>query len=157
MRFVLMTGAALVLVACSEQQAGPAAPAVETPASAESAGGIPGDANTLSAVEISSLLVGEFRSTQDEKVTIAVTSDGKWVESYEGAEPPSTYAWRIFTGDQPPAGAAGAFTPASRYLELKSEEEVFYYEMGAVSEDGFDMFATGRGNMLDFVRIKAPA
>jgi hypothetical protein len=141
MRFVLMTGAALVLVACSEQQAGPAAPAVETPASAESAGGIPGDANTLSAVEISSLLVGEFRSTQDEKVT----------------EPPSTYAWRIFTGDQPPAGAAGAFTPASRYLELKSEEEVFYYEMGTVSEDGFDMFATGRGNMLDFARIKAPA
>jgi len=157
MRFVLIAGSALALFACSEQQAVPAALAVETPASAESAGGIAGDANALSAVEISSLLVGEFRSTQDEKVTIAVTSDGKWVESYESAEPRSIYAWRIFTGDQPPAGAAGAFTPASRYLELKSDEEVFYYEMGTVSEDGFDMFATGRGNMLDFARIKAPA
>jgi len=157
MRFVLIAGAALALAACGEQQPAPAAPAVQAPASAEPTVGIPGDANKLSAAEISSLLIGEFRSTQDEKATIVVTSDGKWVESYEGVEPPSTYAWRVFTGDQPPADAAGPFTPASRYLQLKSDEEVFYYEMGTISEDGFDMFATRRGDMLDFARIKTPA
>jgi hypothetical protein len=157
MRFVLMAASVLALAACGEQQSTPEASAVQTPASTTPTVGIPGDANRLSPAEIASLLVGEFRSTQDEKNTISVTSDGRWVEAYEGGGPPSTSSWQVFPGDQPPAGASGSFTAASRYLELKSDNEVFYYEMGTVSGDGFDMFATRRGNMLDFARIKAPA
>jgi hypothetical protein len=156
MRFVFIAASALAFVACGEPQPAVEGPAVQTPASEEPTVQIPGDANALSASEVSSLLVGEFRSTQDEKSTIAVTSDGKWVETY-GGEAPSTFAWRVFAGDQPPPGAAGPFTAASRYLELKSDEDVFYYEMGTLSEDGFDMFYTARGNMLAYTRIKAPA
>jgi hypothetical protein len=56
-----------------------------------------------------------------------------------------------------PAGVEGTYTPASRYLEVKGADLVLYYELGHVSEDGFDMFYTARGNNLSFARIKAPA
>lgn len=60
----------------------------------------------------------------------------------------------LFPGDKPPAGAVGPFTPASRYLEVKEAEGVFYYELGQVTVDAFDMFYTARGNNLGYVRVK---
>jgi len=152
MRFLLACMSALAVAACGDPQSAPAAPA--TSAAPEAA--VPADANGQTIEQISALLVGGFSSADDEKATISVTSDGKWTEAYEGAEP-LTYSWRVFPGDAPPPGEPQTFTPASRYLELKRDGEVFYYELGVVAEDSFDMFYTARGNRLAYMRIKAPA
>lgn len=156
MRVFAMMVVAVAVGACGEQQRAPVQGAVVSPPSGGSTARLPDDANLLSVAQISSRMVGEFRSTQDDRATITVTSDGKWVEAYDGSEP-SAYLWRVFSGDDPPVTATESFTPASRYLELKSKDHVFYYELGTVSVDGFDMFYTARGNMLDYARIKAPA
>ena len=43
------------------------------------------------------------------------------------------------------------------YLELVGEAGTFYYELGYIDENGFDMFYVARGNQLFFNRIKVPA
>lgn len=49
------------------------------------------------------------------------------------------------------------FTPVSRYLEVSSTDGALYYEMGGISDAGFDMFYTARGNNLSFARIITPS
>jgi len=146
------------LVACSEQapaelsvptEAAAAEPAVEAAASALK------DANTLTPEAISAMMVGEFESADDANSTIAIDVGGKWTETYEGTEPVVS-AWRVFAGDTPPAGTAETFTPASRYLEVTGENGAFYYELGQIGHDGFDMFYKPRGNRLSYERVKAP-
>lgn len=153
MRFLLACMPVLVIAACGEPKTSPAAPAEPAP---EAAAAAPADANGQTLDEISTLLVGSFVSADDDKASISITSDGVWTESYEGIEP-TVSAWRVFPGDAPPEGATETFTPVSRYLELKRGDEVFYYELGMVGEDSFDMFYTARGNRLAYMRIKAPA
>ena len=147
-----------MLAACSDQA--PAEPAVptETAAPAEpvaEAAVASKDANTLTPDAISAMMVGEFVSADDAKSTITIDVGGKWTENYEGSEPVVS-AWRVFAGDTPPAGTAETFTPASRYLEVTGESGVFYYEMGQIGHDGFDMFYKPRGNRLSYERVKAP-
>lgn len=147
-----------LLAACSEQApAEPAAPAAEAaPAEAPAAGETVGtDANTLTPEAISAMMVGEFHAADDEKSTIDIGVDGTWTTRYEGSEP-TVSRWRVFAGDMPPADTAETFTPASRYLEVKDADGVFYYEMGVINHDGFDMFYKPRGNLLSYVRTKAP-
>jgi hypothetical protein len=154
---VVIAVSALALAGCGEPAAPVAAPEA-APAVAET---VPAAANVTDAImmspeQIGLRLVGVFQSTQDENISLDVTSDGKWTENYVGEEPVVT-TWRVFAGDQPPAGEAQTFTPGSRYLELKGEDGATYYELGHVGEDGFDMFYTGRGNRLAYSRITSPA
>ena len=153
MRLVLLAASALALLACAEQApveepATPDAPVVAEPAPAIEVT----DANALTLEQISERIVGNFRSTQDEKSTLSITADGKWSSGYEGQD--STVSeWKLFTGDQPPAGSSGPFTPASRYLEVKDANGALYYELGSVAAGGFDMFYTARGNNLGYARV----
>ena len=48
----------------------------------------------------------------------------------------------------------GADKPASRYLEVKDADGAFYYELGHITADAFDMFYTARGNNLGYVRVE---
>jgi len=158
MRLIVLTAAALALAACGGQA--PAAPAdtattdAPAPVAADSAPTTAiTDANEMTVEQISTRLVGRWRSSQDDKSTLTITADGKWSGAYEG-EADSESDWTIFPGDQPPAGAAGPFTPASRYLEVKDADGVFYYEFGHITADAFDMFYTARGNNLSYVRVE---
>jgi hypothetical protein len=156
MRLIVLSAAALALAACGGQAPSAPAdtPATETPAAVVEAAPAADitDANEMTPDQIGARLVGSWRSTQDEKSSLTISADGKWTSGYEG-ETPSVSDWVIFAGDQPPAGAAGPFTPASRYLEVKDADGVFYYELGQVAADAFDMFYTARGNILSFVRV----
>jgi hypothetical protein len=114
------------------------------------------DANNMTPAQISERLVGTFRYADDDQTTLTITSAGEWTETAEGSESP-TARWRVFAGTDAPKDAAETFTPASRYLEVIGEAGSFYYELGVVAEDGFDMFYVGRGNRLSFVRVKVPA
>jgi hypothetical protein len=145
----------LALAACGEQAPADtsAEGSTETTPAAEPAVAAVTDANEMTTDEIRSRLVGTWRSTQDEKSSLTLSADGKWMSGYEG-EAQTTSDWIVFTGDQPPAGAAGLFTPASRYLEVKDADGVFYYELGHITADAFDMFYTARGNNLGFVRVE---
>ncbi len=153
MRIMLLVAVSLTLAACGEQAApAPAAAAsMEAPMVAESAPVT--DANAMTIEQLNALLLGAWRATDDEKATLVIAADGKWTSVYEG-DTLFVADWKLFTGDQPPAGAAGPFTPASRYLEVKEAIGAFYYELGHVADDGFDMFYTARGNNLSFARVK---
>jgi len=153
MRAVFVAVAALALAACSESTPAPTA-APETAASDPAAARAPDvtDANAMTTDEISQRLVGVYRSTDDEKATITFTADGKYLSHVDG-ELAAASEWKVFTGDQPPAGTAGPFTAASRYLEVRDDDGVFHYELGHVAADGFDMFYTARGNRLAYERV----
>jgi len=159
MRLIVLIAAAFALAACGGQA--PSAPAEAKRADAPAAAAADRaraatteitDANEMTVEQISARLVGTWRSTQDDKSSLTITADGKWSGGYEG-EVDSVSGWTIFPGDQPPAGAAGPFTPASRYLEVKDPDGVFYYELGHITVDAFDMFYTARGNNLGYVRV----
>ncbi len=150
MRLILLAATAFAIVACGEQK--PSEPA-SSPTATSEADVIGVDANTLTPESIATRLVGSWSSTQDDKAGLVISNDGKWTETYESTQP-MVSDWRVFPGDQPPAGTAETFTPASRYLEVKGADGVFYYEIGRIADDSFDMFYTARGNNLSFVRVK---
>ncbi len=148
-----------LLVACGPASTGKdAAPAAETPALMAPPADPPSiyDANGMTPAEISAKLVGTFHYADDEKSILTIKSNGEWMETYEGSQSP-TATWRVFAGDEPPKDAKETFTPASRYIEVIGEAGTFYYELGVIADDDFDMFYVGRGNMLRFVRVKVPA
>jgi hypothetical protein len=158
MRLIAMFAAAFCIAACGGQPpSAPADAAVTVPPSGSPAAPAPAsdtaDANAMTVDQIRALLAGEWRSTQDEKWSIEIIAEGKWSSRYDGEEA-EVSDWTIFAGDSPPSGAAGPFTPASRYLELKDADDTFYYELGWVAADAFDMFYTARGNNLSFVRVE---
>lgn len=113
------------------------------------------DANHMTPEQITTKLVGAYKSTQDDRSTLTITSDGKWTEAYDDMEPVVS-TWRVFAGTGAPEGATVTLTPASRYLEVSSTDGAVYYEMGGVSDAGFDMFYTARGNNLSFARVATP-
>lgn len=156
MRAFLLAASVFATAACSEAPSAAVADAAVPPktAAAEQATSAKvTDANGLTLEEIGARLIGTFRSVDDGLSTIVIAQDGKFTNFYDG-EADVASAWRLFTGDQPPAGAVGPFTPASRYLEVKNDGGLFYYELGQVTEAGFDMFYTARGNMLRYDRVK---
>ena len=62
--------------------------------------------------------------------------------------------WRAFPGTEAPVNSEGlTFTPASTYIEVKSGENTFFYELGKIEADAFDFFYVSRGNHLSFKRI----
>lgn len=160
MRYTGSIAAAVALLAAC----GPSdAPDVEAPGATPSglmapqtAGPPIVDANKMSPEEISAKLVGTFTYADDDKSTLTITSTGEWTETYEGSESP-TASWRVFVGSDAPKDTGEIFTPASRYVELIGEAGTFYYELGTVADDGFDMFYVARGNRLQYVRAKVPA
>lgn len=158
MRPAMSLGAALLLLAACGQSDGNseasstplplAAPVMDEPAT--------GAANAMSPEAIAAKLVGTFVYADDDKSTITVTSDGEWTEAYDGSGT-TTAEWRVFAGSDAPADTGETFAPASRYLELIGDAGTFYYELGMISDEGFDMFHVGRGNQLNYVRMKVPA
>jgi hypothetical protein len=157
MRALLLALSLTALAACGVEAPGERAAPATPPVNAAPAPAGVTDANMLTPEQISARLVGVFTSLDDENAGLIVTSGGKWTETYANEEPSMETVWRVFTGDQAPAGADVTFMPASRYLELKADDGSFFYELGQVSEDGFDMFYTARGNRLAYRRVKAPA
>lgn len=148
------------LAACGQSEPGPATGinGLKTPDTVQPATAAPAstDANDMTPADISAKLVGTFVSADDDKSKITVTSDGDWTEAYEGSGE-TTAEWRVFAGTDAPRDTGETFTPASRYLELIGEAGTFYYELGGIDEDGFDMFYVSRGNHLSFIRLRVPA
>jgi len=154
MRNRILLVAILATSACGEPAPASPVPALDggSTAAREPASEVT-DANELTTEEISARLVGQWRAADDDKSTLDISRDGKWTSVYDG-EPLFVSDWRLFTGDKPPAGAVGAFTSPSRYLEVKEVDGVFYYELGHITADAFNMFYTARGNNLSYVRVK---
>lgn len=147
MRLMLLAASFLAVAACGDQKSSD--PASPGGAAASNEAGI--DANTLTPESITAKLVGSWQSAQDGRAGLILSPDGKWTETYQSTQP-IVSDWRVFAGDKPPEGATETFTPASRYLEVKGEDGIRYYELGRIAGDAFDMFYTARGNNLSFVR-----
>lgn len=153
MRFFLLTMSALALAACGGQTPvePAAAPVAETPAG-ETA--LAPEVVNIPPGEIATKLSGTWQSLDDANSILTITAD-TWTNTYTGDDSVhSVDTWRAFSGADLPAGADGlTFTPASTYIEVVSGEDTFYYEVGTIEADAFDMFYVSRGNRLAYKRI----
>lgn len=150
---LLVAVSSLALAACGEAKpADPApAPVAETkPTEAE----LPAEVVNIPPQEIATKLAGTWQSVDDPNSILTITAD-TWTNTYTGDDSArSVGKWRAFPGtEKPAAGADLTFTPASTYIEVISGEDAFYYEVGTIEADAFDMFYVSRGNRLAYKRI----
>ena len=152
MRLILLAAATFAFTACSEQKPADPAPvaAVETPAEPALA---PEVVNVPPA-EVATKLAGKWQSTEDAASILTITAD-TWTNEYTGDDSVHDVAkWRAFPGTEKPPGSEGlTFTPTSTYIEVKSGENTFFYELGTIEADAFDFFYVSRGNRLAYKRI----
>jgi hypothetical protein len=114
------------------------------------------DVVNVPPAEVAAKLAGKWQSADDAKSTLTITAEGRWTEDYV-IEPPvhEVSTWRAFAGSNAPADTTGnVFTPTSTYLEVKGANATFFYELGSVEADSFDIFYVARGNRLAFTRQK---
>lgn len=149
---LLLAVSSLGLIACSEQKPAEPAPAPEA-ASTETA--LPPETVNIPAQDVATKLAGKWQSTEDANSTITITAEGDWINDYAGDDSAHDVAkWRAFPGTETPANSEGlTFTPASTYIEVKSGENTFFYELGNIEADAFDFFYVSRGNHLSYKRI----
>lgn len=143
----------LALAACGEQKAADPAPAPAADVSPAEPALAPEVVNVPPA-EVATKLQGVWESIDDPNSILTITAE-TWTNDYKGdAGAHSVDKWRAFPGTEvPERGKDLTFTPASTYIEVISGEDAFYYEVGAIEADAFDMFYVSRGNRLAFKRI----
>ena len=105
---------------------------------------------------VPALIAGKWVSFEEDKSSITLTADGKWTDDYVGeADAHDDAAWRAMSGvDAKAAAPEHEFTPEATYLEVKRDEETYYYELGDLDAENLDMFYVGRGNRLAYTRAK---
>lgn len=152
---LLVAVSSLGLAACSDPKpADPTpAPVVEAPAP-ESETALAPEVDNIPPAEVATRLAGKWQSTEDANSIITVTAD-TWTNTYTGDDSVNDVAkWRAFPGTETPTNADGlTFTPTSTYVEVKSGEDTFFYELGKIEADAFDFFYVSRGNHLSYKRI----
>lgn len=148
---LLLAVSSLALAACGDPKPVEPTPVAEAPATASAP--VPEVVNVPPA-EVAAKLEGKWQSTQDANSILTITAD-TWTNTYTGDDSVNDVAkWRAFPGTETPPGSEGlTFTPTSTYIEVKSREHTFFYELGTVDADAFDFFYVSRGNNLSFKRI----
>ncbi len=149
---VLSVFALLFTTGCNPKSPTLAEPGAATAPAAVTAA----DVVNVPPAEVAAKLAGKWQSADDAKSTLTITAEGRWTEDYV-IDPPvhEVSAWRAFAGSDAPAGTTGnVFTPTSTYLEVKGANATFFYELGSIDADNFDMFYVARGNRLAFTRVK---
>jgi hypothetical protein len=151
---IVLSLSAFVLVGCGEQaEEAPVVeqPVAEQPAAPESAA----EVMIVPPAEVPARLVGTWTSIDDAQASIVITADGTWADIYAAESVNETFSWRAINGVEAAIAAPDhTFTPTATYLEVKRPEAVYFYELGHVSADDFEMFYVGRGNRLAFTRAK---
>lgn len=150
---LLIAASSLVLAACGEQKAGDPAPAPAADvAPAEPA--LAPEAVNVPPAEVATKLQGVWEAIDDPNSILTITAD-TWTNDYKGDDSAhSVDKWRAFPGTEKPANSDDlTFTPTSTYIEVVSGEDTFFYEVGTIEADTFDMFYVSRGNRLAYKRI----
>lgn len=150
---LLIAVSSLALAACGEPKAAEPAPApVAEMTPAEPA--LAPEVVNVPPQEVATKLAGTWQSTDDPNSILTITGD-TWANTYTGDDSVhSVDKWRAFPGTEKPANSEGlTFTPASTYIEVVSGEDTFFYEVGTIEADTFDMFYVSRGNRLAYKRI----
>jgi hypothetical protein len=148
---LLLAVPSLSLIACSEQTPAAPAPVAEAPAPEVA---LAPEVVNIPPAEVATKLQGKWQSTEDANSIITITADA-WTNTYTGDDSVNDVAkWRAFPGTETPANSEGlTFTPTSTYIEVKSGENTFFYELGNIEADAFDFFYVSRGNHLSYKRI----
>jgi hypothetical protein len=151
---LLLAVSTLALAACTDPKAAEPAPA-PAPEAASTETALPPETANIPAQDVATKLAGKWQSTQDASSTITITAEGAWINDYAGDDSAHDEAkWRAFPGTEVPPNAEGlTFTPASTYIEVHSGEDFFFYEIGKIEADAFDIFYVSRGNNLSYKRI----
>lgn len=150
---LLIAVSSLALAACGEQKAADPAPVPAADvAPAEPA--LASEVLNVPPAEVATKLQGVWESIDDPNSILIITAD-TWTNDYKGDDSVhSVDKWRAFPGTEKPANSEGlTFTPESTYIEVVSGDDTFYYEVGTIEADTFDMFYVSRGNRLAYKRI----
>lgn len=113
------------------------------------------DVVSVPPAEVAAKLAGKWQGIVDAKSIVTITPD-TWTNEYTGDDTVHIVArWRAFPGTERPADMTDyTFTPTSTYIESISDSGKFYYELGAVEADSFELFYVGRGNRVAYTRLK---
>ncbi len=149
-RLILLATATLAIAACGEQKVPEPAPAAEV----TSEPALAPDVINIPPAGVATKLTGKWQSTEDAASILAITAD-TWTNEYTGDDSVNDVAkWRAFPGTEMLAGSEGlTFTPTATYIEVKSGDNTFFYELGRIEADAFDFFYVSRGNHFSFKRI----
>jgi len=150
----LLAVSSFALAACGDPKPAEPAPA-PAPEAAAVETALPPETAAIPASDVATKLAGKWQSTEDANAIITITANGEWNNTYTGDDSVNDKArWRAFPGTETPTNSEGlTFTPASTYIEVKSGENTFFYELGNIEADAFDFFYVSRGNHLSYKRI----
>lgn len=105
---------------------------------------------------VASNIPGVWQSTDDPNYSIDVTSNGKWTDSYQGADASSTTSetgtYIFFASQNPDKDFTGTIVPGVTYLKVTEGSSVLYYSVLEVSGSNLQISYLDRGNTLSFVR-----
>lgn len=150
---LLVAVSSLALAACGDAKPVDPAPAPVAETVTPEAE-LPPEVVNVPPQEVATKLAGTWQAVDDPNSILTITAD-TWTNTYAGDDSVhSVDKWRAFPGTEvPERGKDLTFTPASTYIEVISGEEAFYYEVGTIESDAFDMFYVSRGNRLAYKRI----
>lgn len=109
----------------------------------------------LSATDERALLIGVWKSNEDEKFTREFRENGQVVDLYASADTPlpTQGIWSLVTD----ATAEPVELPADfamRILKLEFPEEAMYFGISENTNTTLDLVYLGRGGMLTFTKVQ---
>lgn len=105
----------------------------------------------LTAADITSGVIGTWRSDDDSKFQRTFSVDATVVDTYEGDEAVTEGRWAVFTapeGEPPPFPIA----KGTVYLRLSFLEEVLYFKVVALTNNNLELVFLDGGGVQNFTR-----
>lgn len=113
---------------------------------------------TLDPSAVAANIVGTWRSTDDANYTVAITSAGKWTDSYAGSNASNsiseTGTYTLFTSSDPDKDFTGTLVPDVVYLKVTEGKDTLYYSVLSAEGNTLQLSYLDRGNTLSFVKTQ---
>jgi|GEM_PF-1307037 hypothetical protein len=113
---------------------------------------------TLDPSSVAQNIVGSWQSTDDANYSVAITSAGKWTDSYKGSNASSsvseTGTYELFTSADPDKDFTGTLVPGVVYVKVSEGTSVLYFSVLDASASNLQLSYLDRGNTLSFVKVQ---
>jgi hypothetical protein len=129
-----------------------------TAASAGFPTGTPAPLPPPNPASVFAAIVGSWRSTDDANYSVAITSSGKWTDSYKGSDAAKSVSqsgtYALFTSQDPDKAFTGTLVPGVVYLKVSEGNSVLFYSVLEAGTSTMQLSYLDRGNTLSFVRAQ---
>lgn len=133
----------------------PSIPSIVEKATKSVSGSEKSSTKSLTADEISSGIIGIWRSDDDRRFTREFSVDATVTDRYQNDDSATVEGqWAVFTspsGERPPFTIEKGVT----YLKISSLEEMLYYKVVALTDDELELtYLDGSGGDMRFSRVR---